>query len=77
MENLLDYLMYALCGHNYQVKRLENNCRNKKQWLISFEGVVTIILDEADISVLRTIYNSRTLDIDERERYERLFSLCV
>lgn len=77
MENLLDYLMYALCGHNYQVKRLENNYRNKKQWLISFEGVVTIILDESDISVLRCIYDSRTLDADERERYERLFSLCV
>lgn len=77
MENLLDYLMYALCGHNYQVKRLANNCRDKKQWLISFEGVVRIILDDSDISVLRSIYNSRPLDADERERYERLFSLCV
>ena len=77
MENLLDYLMYALCGYNYQVKRCANSGTNLRQWIITFEGVVSIVLDESDISVLKEIYSIRTLDDEERGRYERLFSLCV
>ena len=77
MENLLDYLMYALCGYNYQVKRCANRGTNLRQWIITFEGVVSIVLDESDISVLKEIYSIRTLDDEERGRYERLFSLCV
>lgn len=77
MENLIDYLIYALCGHDYEVRRCENSRTHLRQWMITFEGIVRIILDEADLTVLKEIYSTRTLDDDERYRYEKLFSLCI
>lgn len=77
MENLLDYLIYALCGYDYVVKPMVksrvNNCR---QWMLSFGHEVSIILDEHDINVLKNLCYSRPLDDEERARYEELFLKC-
>lgn len=74
MENLLDYLLYALFGHN-----VTDVLRFNLSWVITFEDEVRICLDEADLEVIRNLYNERyeRLDDEERARYEKIFSLCV
>lgn len=74
MENLLDYLLYALFGHN-----VTSVSRFTLKWVITFEDEVRISLDEDDLAVIRSLYNERYeyLDDDERARYEKIFSLCV
>lgn len=83
MENLLDYLLYALFGHNvtdvHPHSGSGHDALTGKTWTITFEGQVYITLDEHDIAVIREIYNMRygCLDNVERARYEKIFSLCV
>ena len=77
MENLLNYLLYALFGHNVtDVKSHE--CCGHKTWIIVLEDKVYFALDKNDIDVIRSIYNKRfeLLESDERERYEMIFNLC-
>lgn len=76
MEKLIDYLIYALCGHNYVVKSCVRDRLKSRMWMTTFEGEVRIILDEDDLTVLKEIYNTRDLDDEERRRYEKLFSDC-
>ena len=77
MENLLDYLIYALCGHEYDVKPIEESCVNRcRRWLLTFCNEVTIVLDEYDIRILKELYQSREWDDEERARYEKLFLKC-
>lgn len=82
MENLLDYLLYALFGHNvtevYQHAGSGNSALSGKTWTIVFEGHVYITLDENDLAVIRYLYDERKerLDSEERRRYERIFDLC-
>lgn len=78
MENLLDYLIYALMGQDpHLVSRSRGTC-GSIQWLLNFgyHKDVALILDESDIRVIRDIAANRTMDDDERERYEMLFELC-
>lgn len=83
MENLLDYLLYALFGHNVTDVHAHEGSGSSaligKYWTIVFEGHVYIALDEKDLNVIRCIYNERyeRLDSEERARYERIFDLCV
>lgn len=75
MENLLDYLLYALFGHNVtNVKPLEY----VKAWSIVLEDKIFIVLDEHDIRIIRSIYDKRYefLNSEQRERYEKIFNLC-
>lgn len=82
MENLLDYLLYALFGHNVTAVHTNEGSDSLaltgKSWTIVFEDSVYIILDEHDIHVIRSIYDERyeRLDSDERLRYERIFDIC-
>lgn len=77
MENLLDYLIYALMGHNVSVIKGTSNVTGKRQWTLTFEERVCIVLDESDLHVIRYLYDVRSMDDDDRARYEKLFSLCV
>lgn len=83
MENLLDYLLYALFGHNvtdvYSHDGSGNSALTGKTWTIVFEGQVYITLDEYDLGVIRSLFESRKerLADDERARYMRIFDACV
>lgn len=83
MENLLDYLLNALFGHNVTEVRANvgsgSSALYGRTWTIVFEGRVYITLDECDLIVIHRIYNERyeSLDNEERFRYERIFDLCV
>lgn len=82
MANLLDYLLYALFGHNvsavYTNEGSGNSALGGKTWTIVFEGHVYITLDEHDINIIRSIYDERyeRLDSEERLHYERIFDIC-
>lgn len=76
MENFIDYLMYALLGHNYTVRKNVPNCFGIVSWTIVIEERVYFILDALDLDLLRNIRNSRVLNDDEKARYDKLFSLC-
>lgn len=82
MENLLDYLLYALFGHNVtnvSPHKCSGVCAKfGKSWTITFEGEVYITLDEHDLGVIHELYNMResSLDQEERARYMRIFDLC-
>lgn len=83
MENLLDYLLYALFGHNvtscYAHDGSGNSALTGKSWTIVFEDHVYITLDESDLLVIRHLYDERydRLDDEERRRYIKIFELCV
>ena len=83
MENLLDYLLYALFGHNVtDVHTNEGSGCSAimgRTWTIVFEDRVYITLDECDLNVIRSIYKERydRMHSDERMRFERIFELCI
>ena len=82
MEGLLDYLLYALFGHNVTEVHKNASCSNMLRitsWTIVFEGYVYITLDETDLDVIRYLYEERKerLDDTERERYLKIFKACV
>lgn len=83
MENLLDYLLYALFGHNVTGVAANDGCGHSaltgKTWTIIFEGQVYITIDEHDLLVIRHLYEGRydRLDDDVRNRYQKIFDLCV
>lgn len=82
MENLLDYLLYALFGHNVtNVLSHEGSGHDTltgKTWTIILEDHVYFTLDEYDLHVIRSIYDKRLeyLDSEERARYKKIFNLC-
>ena len=82
MEKLLDYLLYALFGHNVTEVKSHggsgHDALTGKTWTIVLEDQVYFTLDEYDINVIRSIYNKRyeILDSEERARYEKIFNLC-
>lgn len=83
MENLLDYLLYALFGHNvtnvHSRSGSGHDALTGKMWTIVFEDQVYITLDEDDLAVIRCLYNERYehLGDEERSRYTKIFDLCV
>lgn len=79
MQSLLDYLLYALFGHNVTSVCRGSNPLTPVCWTICLEDQVYFTLDEHDLSVIRLIYDERNpyLDDEERARYEKIFSACV
>lgn len=83
MENLLDYLLYALFGHNVTGCYAHNGDGHSgltgKTWTIIFEDRVFITLDTNDLKIIRHLYEERCefLDDDDRRRYNKIFDLCV
>lgn len=83
MESLLDYLLYALFGHN--VTSVEKSYKNGYNasggvlWVIGLESHVFFTLDDSDLLVIRELYEKRKkrLDAEERARYKKIFDLCV
>ena len=83
MEDLLDYLLYALFGHNVS-SVYENNgsgysALTGKTWTIVFEGSVYLTIDENDLCIIRHLYEERLprLDDEERARYNKIFDACI
>ena len=78
MENLIDYLIYALMGQNVHFAGRARAIGGGRSWVLNFgdHKDVTLVLDEVDIAVIKNIAANRELDDEERERYERLFELC-
>lgn len=77
MENLLEYVIYALLGHNYKVGRRSIGYDGKtSQWLIVFEEDVRLIFDENDVKVLRFIVET-SKDPDTVERISKLLTYFV
>lgn len=82
MENLLDYLLYALFGHNvtnvYTNAGSGNSALAGKTWTIVLEGHVYFTLDESDLLIIRNLYDMRAerLDNEESARYMKIFDLC-
>lgn len=83
MENLLDYLLTALMGHNVtEVLSHDGSGHNAltgRTWTFILEDRVYFTLDESDLGVIRKLYDDRKVWIDEndRARYQKIFSACV
>lgn len=83
MENLLDYLLCALMGHNVTSVQVNNRCDpialRVKTWTFCLENEVYFTLDETDLQVIRTLYDERYewLDDGDRSRYLKIFNACV
>lgn len=83
MENLLDYLLYALFGHNVTAVYANNgsgyNALTGRTWTIVFEGHVYITIDESDLRIIRNRYAElmELFDDEEKARYQRIFDMCV
>lgn len=82
MEALLDYLLYALMGHNVTSVHTNDGSGNSaltgKTWTICLEDQVYFTLDESDLMVIRHLYEERKerLDDIESERYLKIFNAC-
>ena len=79
MEKLLDYLLYALFGHN--VTNVYKNTYTSaigEVWTIIFEDHVYITIDTDDLNVIRSLYDKRSdlLCDEERSRYQKIFDSC-
>lgn len=83
MENLLDYLLTALFGHNvtyvHSNAGSSNSVLTGKNWVFCLEGHVYFIFDEDDLNVIRRLYESRKGDLDEEDqkRYNKIFDSCI
>lgn len=79
MENLLDYLLYALFGHNVTSVSRGSNSLVPVNWTICLEDQVYFTLDEHDLNVIKQLYDERKpyLNDEERARYEKIFNACV
>lgn len=72
MENLLEYVIYALLGHNYEVGAHSLSYDgHTSQWMVTFEGDVRLIFDENDVRTLEFMKET-TEDADVRERIGKL-----
>lgn len=77
MENLLEYLVYALLGHDYTVDPRSIGCDGKtSQWMIRIAEEVRIIVDENDVKVLRFMADT-SKDPDTVERITKLLTYLV
>lgn len=72
MEKLLDYIMYALLGHDYEVRYCGRTVLERHTWHVVFEGRVYITLDEHDKAVIRFIADNLVEDPESIYRYNHL-----
>lgn len=77
MENLLEYVIYALLGHNYEVgARSISYDGHTSQWLVTFEEEVHLIFDEKDVCTLEFMQET-TEDPDVRDRIGKLLKRFI
>lgn len=77
MENLLEYVIYALLGHNYEVGRRYFGPDGKTSlWIVTFEDNVRLVFNEQDVRVLKFIVETSE-DADTVERITKLLSCFV
>ena len=77
MENLLEYVIYALLGHNYEVGRRSIGADGKtSQWMVTFEDNVRLVFDERDVRVLKFMVET-SKDADTIERITKLLTYFV
>ncbi len=78
MESLIDYLILTLMSYEVSVTSCVSSVTRRRQWLMhfGFHEDIIIVLDEADLCVIREIADIRPMDDDERARYNKLFELC-
>lgn len=82
MKELLDYLLYALFGHNVTSVHTNDGSGHSaltgKTWTICLEDQVYFTLDEHDLKVIKNLYEEREerLDDIERVRYWKIFNAC-
>lgn len=77
MENLLDYVIYALLGHNYEVGRRSIGHDGKtSQWMVTFEDNVQLVFDERDVRVLKFMVETSE-DVDTIVRIKKLLTYFV
>lgn len=77
MEKLLEYVIYALLGHRYEVDpRSISYDGHTSQWMVRFEDNVRLIFDENDLKVLQFIVDT-TSDPVVVERVTKLLSFFV
>lgn len=83
MENLLDYLLCALMGHNvtnvFSHEGSGHDALTGKTWTICLEDQVYFTLDECDLRVIKSLYDSKYdwLDDESRARYLKIFNACI
>lgn len=78
MEGLLDYLLFALFGHDVTSVLSGRSAFEGKTWTICLEERVYFTLDKHDLDVIRDLYEERKemLSDVERERYFKIFDAC-
>ena len=72
MEKLLDYILYALLGHDYQVRYNGKSFSGRHTWVVVFEENVYISLDERDIPIIRFMVDNLVEDPESIYRYNHL-----
>lgn len=83
MGKLLDYLLTALLGHDITYVHSNvgngNSVLTGKNWIFCLEGRVYFVIDEDDLKVIRRLYKSREVYLDEesKKRYNKIFDACV
>lgn len=76
MESLLEYVIYALLGHEYEVGSRSISSVGTSQWMVTFEENVRLVFDVKDVSVLEFMQKT-TDDPDVRERIGKLLKCFV
>lgn len=77
MENLLEYVIYALLGHNYEVGRRNIDPDGKtSQWIVTFEDNVRLVFNEQDVRVLKFMVETSE-DVDAIVRIKKLLTYFV
>lgn len=77
MENLLEYVIYALLGHDYEVGASSLSYDgHTSQWMVTFEENVRLIFDENDVCTLQFM-QATTEDPDVRDRIGEILQCFV
>lgn len=79
MDYLLDYILYVIMTCEPNVEKVET-ISNLPAWRFSHgENGMQFIFDAVDVQVFRDVYSMRVAHLtdEEKEIYERFFSLCV
>lgn len=77
IENLLEYVIYALLGYSYVVSPRDYAYDGKIcQWRVTFENRVDLIFDENDRKVLQFMVETSG-DPDAVERISKLLTYFV
>lgn len=76
MEDFIDYVIHCLM--TCEVKSRKTTVAGKSAWVMVFNDSVIMTFDSGDVGVVRSIYENRKyiLNDDERDKYQRFFSIC-